>query len=92
MIYVNILVTTAMLHFIVIIVYHVSIYTWLGKVISSHMILMYSKIYGFFSEVIKSSNSEDNPVGAVREMNEIPDVTYNYHEYREPLIGEKARK
>ena len=82
MMYVNILITTAMLHFTIIIVYHVITYTWIGKVISSHIISGYSLL----SKLMKSHKSESIPIVRDREMNEIPDVTYNYREFREPLV------
>ena len=84
MMYVNILVTIAMLHFSIIIVYHVMTYTWIGKVTSNHIISGYSKIY---TKLIKCYKSESIPIVRDREMNEIPDVTYNYREYQEPLVA-----
>ena len=84
MMYVNILVTIAMLHFSIIIVYHVMTYTWIGKVTSAHIMSECLKIYMFLNKMIKS---QDVPTAIDREMNEIPDVTYNYHEYQEPLVG-----
>ena len=87
MMYVNILVTIAMLHFSIIIVYHVMTYTWIGKVTSNHIISGCSKIYTLLSKLIKCYKSESIPIVRDREMNEIPDVTYNYREYREPLVA-----
>ena len=82
MMYVNILITTAMLHFTIIVVYHVITYTWIGKVISSNIISGYS----FLSKLMKSHKSESIPIVRDGERNEIPDVTYNYREFREPLV------
>ena len=85
--YVNILVTIAMVHFSIIIVYHVMIYTWIGKVTSGCIISYCTNVYTLLSKLIKSRKSENIPRVRDREMNEIPDVTYNYREYREPLIA-----
>ena len=87
MMYVNILVTIAMVHFSIIIVYHVMTHTWIGKVTSSCIISWCSNVYTLLSKLIKSRKSENIPIVRDREMNEIPDVTYNYREYREPLIA-----
>ena len=87
MMYVNILVTIAMVHFSIIIVYHVITYTRIGKVTNSCIISWCSHVYTVLSKLIKSCKSENIPIARGREMNEIPDVTYNYREYREPLIA-----
>ena len=88
MIYTNILVTAAILHFSTIIIYHIVTYTWIGKVTSNHIMSICSKVYMLLSKMMKSLRSERIPVARhMAEMNNIPNVTYNYHEYREPLIG-----
>ena len=84
MMYVNILISIAMLHFTIVIVYHVITYAWIGKVIHSIILSGCSVIFTLLSKLVKSHKSE-NKVQA-REMNEIPDVTYNYCEFREPLV------
>ena len=85
--YVNILVTNVMIHFSIIIVYHVITYTRIGKVTSSYIISWSLSVYTLLSKLIKSCKSENIPIVRDREMNEIPDVTYNYHEYQESLIA-----
>ena len=84
-VYVNILVTIATLHFTIIIVYHVMTYTWIGKVTSGRIVSVCLRVYMFLNN--KMMKSQDVPTARDREMNEIPDVTYNYHEYQEPLVG-----
>lgn len=86
MICANILVTIAMVHFSIITVYHIITYTWTGKVMYSHIISLCLKIYTLSSKMIKSCKSGNISVARDREMNEIPDVIYNYREYQEPLV------
>jgi len=82
--HVNILVIIAMVHFSIIMVYHIITYTWIGKVTSSCALTRCLKVYNFFKihKLVSVVKVNDD-----REMNEIADVTYKYHEYQEPLIG-----
>ena len=62
-------------------------HTWIGKVTSSRIISWCSNVYTLLSKLIKSHKSENIPRVRDREMNEIPDVTYNYREYQESLVA-----
>ena len=85
MTYVNILITIAMVHFTTIAFYHIITYTRIGRETSNYIIHAFLNVYMIMSK-IKLLRSKDISIASDREMNEIPDVTYNYHEYREPLV------
>ena len=86
MMYVNILVIITMLYSSNVVIYHVMTYTWIGKIMRSVILSWCSKIFTLLSKLVKSHESENMPVARAREINEIPDLTYNYHEFREPLV------
>ena len=86
MVYVNILVIITLLYFSIVTIYHVMTYTWIGKILRTNILSGCSWIFTLLSKLVKPYKSENTSVvvGA-RRKNEIPDVTYNYHELREPL-------
>jgi len=84
-IFVNILVVIAMVQFSIIVVYHIITYTWIGHQIVS---VCTSRCVAV-TDVIRSrvTFSTNQMVPNNIELNAIPDVIYNYREYREPLVG-----
>ena len=84
-IFVNILVVIAMVQFSIILVYHIITYTWIGHQIVS---VCTSRCVAV-TDVIRSrvTFSTNQMVPNNIELNAIPDVIYNYREYREPLVG-----
>ena len=82
---INVMITIAAVHFSFIIVYHVITYVH-GGVIGNKTWLCVSTFTGWITRLHKKSQPQcfqlqDN----IRDN--IPDVTYNYNEYREPLVG-----
>jgi len=76
---ITILAGFGMLHFCFITIYYFATYTRIGKVLHDYAISVYLKICNFDGHASNASNN--------KRMNEIPEVTYNYREYREPLVG-----
>jgi len=76
---ITILAGVDMLHFCFITIYYFATYTRIGKTLHDYAISVYLKIRISDHESINTLNSN--------RMNDIPEVTYNYREYREPLIG-----
>ena len=79
---VNIMISLAAVQFIIVIIYHIITYSFSGAV--------RIKIDHFSNTItswISESNRPSNDNFQVPHI-EIPEVTYNYHEYREPLIGQ----
>ena len=83
MMHVNILVIIAMLHFSIVIVYHVMTYSRIGKTMCGHILSGCSKIFTFLNE-LKSCKSKNVVIS--RKIYEIPDITFNYREFQEPLV------
>ena len=82
---INVMITVAAVHFSFIIVYHVITYVH-GGVIGNKTWLCVSTFTGWITRLHKKSQPQrfqlqDN----IRDN--IPDVAYNYNEYREPLVG-----
>ena len=80
---VNIMVTLSVIHFIFIIICHIMTYSYSG--------MIWIKINNFTNNVttwISKVNKPSSNVNFQSHNIEIPEVTYNYREYREPLIGQ----
>ena len=80
---VNVMVTLASVQFIFIIIYHIITYPYSG--------VIRIKISDFINTVttwVSKFNKRSSNVGLQLHTIDIPEVTYNYREYREPLIGE----
>ena len=75
---VNVMITLAAAQFIIIIIYHTITYSFSG--------VIRIKIDHFITSWINKSNRPSNSNSQVHNI-EIPEITYNYREYREPLIG-----
>jgi len=79
---VNVMITLAAIQFTFIIMYHIITYSYNG-VIRIKINYFINTIITWINKLKKSSNTNLQLHNI-----EIPEVTYNYHEYREPLIGE----
>ena len=80
---INVMVTLAAIQFIFIIIYHIITYPYNGM-IRIKINDLTSKVTTRISKFNKSSSNVDLQLHTI----EIPEVTYNYREYREPLIGQ----
>jgi len=72
------MITMAAIHFILIITYHVIAFMW-GGMISE-------RLQSVCVRAIKLKQKSDTELINLQNYN-IPDVTYNYQEYREPVLG-----
>ena len=79
---VNIMITLAAFQFIIIIIYHIITYSFSG-VIGIKIDHFTNTVTSWISKPNRSSN-----INIQVHNIEIPEVTYNYREYREPLIGQ----
>ena len=79
---VNVMVTLAAIQFIFIIIYHIITYLYNG-VIGIKINNFTNTVTTWISKFNKPSSNVDLQLHTI----EIPEVTYNYREYREPLIG-----
>ena len=79
---VNIMITLAAIQFFFVITYHIITYSYSGviRIKISHFA---GTVFTWINKLNKSSN-----VGFQLHNIKIPEVTYNYCEYREPLIGQ----
>ena len=79
---VNIMVTVAAVQFIIIIIYHIITYSYSG--------VIRIKINHFTNTVTTWIRKLNKPSNVDLQLHniEIPEVTYNYREFREPLIGQ----
>ena len=80
---VNVMVTLAAIQFIFIIIYHIITYLYNG-VIRIKINYLTNTVTTWISKFNKPSSNVDLQLHTI----EIPEVTYNYREYREPLIGQ----
>ena len=80
---VNVMVTLAAIQFIFIIIYHIITYPYNG-VIRIKINDFTNTLTTWISKFNKPSSNVDLQLHTI----EIPEVTYNYREYREPLIGQ----
>ena len=79
---VNVMVTVAAVQFIFIIIYHIITYSYNG--------VIRIKINHFTNTITSCISKFKKPSNVDLQLHniEIPEVTYNYHEFREPLIGQ----
>ena len=84
-IFVNILVVIAMVQFSIIVVYHIITYTWIGHQIVSVCTSRCVAVTDVIRSRVRFPTNQVVPNNM--ELNNIPDVTYNYREYIEPLVG-----
>jgi len=75
---INTVITMASLHFTLIVVYHIITYMFGGK-IRSKMQQGVNTVMGWFTT--------RTPTSQRFELANVPGVTFNYREYREPLVG-----
>ena len=80
---VNVMVTLAAIQFVFIIIYHIITYLYNG-VIGIKINHLTNTLTTWISKLNKPSSNVDLQLHTI----EIPEVTYNYREYREPLIGQ----
>ena len=75
------MVTLAAVHFSFIITYHVINYT-IGVVFKSRMQIFVSVLFKMITKKLKSAKNK----AVTQYSSEIPEVTYNYNKYQEPLV------
>ena len=80
---INILITVAIVHFSCIILYHVITYVCDG-VITSKLLLRVNSFTRWIIRLYKKSHQQFKLEDGIR--NNIPEVAFNFHEYREPLV------
>ena len=81
---VNVMVSIAAVHFTLIIIYHMITYLH-GGVIRNKIQLSIDTFTRWVTRFIKSQPQQFQLQNDVHDN--IPEVTYNYYEYREPLVG-----
>ena len=79
---INIMITLAVVQFSLIVMYHILTYGCSGVVTKWLFLLYHDILAGRFTKKLRTQQFE------LHHCN-IPDVTYNYHEYQEPLIGQE---
>ena len=79
---INIMITLAVVQFSLIVVYHIITYGCSGVVTKWLLSLYHDVLAGRFTKKLRTQQFELHCCN-------IPDVTYNYHEYQEPLIGQE---
>ena len=94
-IFVNILIIMAMAQFILIVMYHMVKYTCNRKIKERSLSLLHIS-HGMVTDWItrwykRPITTSSNQQFRLHDYN-IPEVTYKYHEYREPLIGQEYCK
>ena len=82
---VDTMVALAAVHFSFIIIYHVINYTTCGAAFKNRMQVFMSLLLKEITKKLSRTKSSNNSVAY---RNEIPEVTYNYSIYQEPLVGE----
>ena len=80
---VNVMVTLVAIQSIFIIIYHIITYLYNGK-IRIKINYLTNTLTTWISKLNKPSSNVDLQLHTI----EIPEVTYNYREYREPSIGQ----
>ena len=94
-VFVNILIIMAMDQFTLIVMYHILEYTCNKKIKERAVLLLHtslSMVRGWVSRWYKRPiTTGSNQQFQLHDYN-IPEVTYNYHEYQEPLIGQEYCK
>ena len=82
---VNVAITLAAVHFSFIIVYHMITYVY-GGVIRNKIQLSINILTGWITRLKNRTHTQQFQLqDNVRDN--IPEVAFNYHEYREPLVG-----
>jgi len=90
---VNVMIIMAAIQFTVIVIYHIFTYGCSGvikKRVMSVLHTSYGILEGWMSRFYKKPQTYDQQFEL--HHNNIPDVTYDYHEYQEPLIGQEYCK
>ena len=83
---VNIIIILSAVHFIFIITYHIITYMF-GGVIRNKIQLSVSTLTGWINRLSKKSQHQHLELQNIL-RDRIPEVTYNYYEFREPLVAE----
>ena len=83
---VNVLIILAAVHFTFIITYHIITYVF-GGVIRDKIQLTINTLTGHIKRSLNKSPHQQFELQDVLH-NKIPEVTYNYYEFREPLLGQ----
>ena len=84
---VDILISLAAIQFILIVFYHIFIYACGGTIQKTAMSMLHT-LYGWMDRFYKKPQACDQRV-ELHLYCDIPEVTHNYHEYQEPLIGQE---
>ena len=85
---VEILVTIAAVQFVLIVLYHIFIYACSGVIKKRAMSMIYTS-YGILAGWMIRCYKKPRAFNQQLHHCNIPEVTYNYHEYQEPLIGQE---
>ena len=83
---INTMITMAAVHFIFIITYHIITYVY-GGVIRNKIQLSINTLIGWITRFHNKSQDQQFQLHDDLRIN-IPEVAFNYHEYREPLVGQ----
>ena len=83
---VNTLIILSAVHFIFIIIYHIITYMF-GGVIRNKIQLSVTTLIGLINRLYKKSQHQHLELQNIL-RDRIPEVTYNYYEFREPLVAE----
>ena len=83
---VNIAITIAVIHFIFIITYHIITYVCGGMIRNKIQLRVNLFKKCITSRLCKKSQPQQFQLQDIRDN--IPEVAFNYHEYREPLVGQ----
>ena len=82
---VNIGITVVAVHFSFIITYHIITYVW-GGVIRRKIQMSVNTLTGWITRLCNKSRPQEFQLqNNIRDN--IPEVAFNYHDYREPLVG-----
>ena len=84
---VNTLITLSIVHFIFIITYHIITYMF-GGVIRNKIKLIASTLTGWINRSYKKTQHQHLELQNILH-DKIPEVTYNYYEFREPLVAQE---
>lgn len=85
---INVMIALAAIHFIFIVIYHIINYT-LGVAFKTrmelHIIFLFKKLTK--NKLCRIKSSKDSVI-ITPYSSEIPEITYNYSKYQEPLVGD----
>ena len=82
---VNVMITITFTQFSLVVIHHIIVYGCSGVIKKRLLSLYHDVLAGLFSKSHKKSQDKQIELYHCN----IPEVTYNYHEYQEPLIGQE---